>query len=203
MVDRLSILISGKGGIKLLGVPAVPYKCTEKTGPLVAEASMNLLREWNCADNITGMVFDTTSSNTGSQTAACVSIQSILRRPLYACRHHVGEIILSHIWEALKIETAKSPDISIFQRFKDNFQSLTYKDTAQLNIFKQPQDDIAQSQIADIVSLCKDLKKHQFRDDYKELMELTMVYIGAMDDQEIVFKFPGDRNPSAPGTLIR
>ena len=29
-VDRLPILISGKGGIKLLGVPAVPCKCTEK-----------------------------------------------------------------------------------------------------------------------------------------------------------------------------
>ena len=63
------------------------------------------------------------------------------------------------------------------KELKENM--LSHKDTAQLNIYKQPQDDIMQSQIADIVSLCKDLKKHQFRDDYKELMELTMVYIGA------------------------
>ncbi len=73
-----------------------------------------------CEDNICGMVFDTTSSNTGAHTAACVSLQTLLNRILlwFACRHHVGEVILTHVWEALKIETSLSPEISLFQRSK-------------------------------------------------------------------------------------
>lgn len=152
-VSPSPILFSGKGGIKLLGVPALPYTSTEKAGSLISEASMILLS----VENVTGMVFDTTSSKTGSQTAACVSLQLTLERPLlwFACRHHVGEIILSHVWDALNIEAAKSPEISIFQRFKENFDSITYRDTSQLNIFELDKiDDNMKFAIEGIVSLC-------------------------------------------------
>ena len=37
----------------------------EGIGVLIAEATTELLEEWGCADCIVGMVFDTTSSNTG------------------------------------------------------------------------------------------------------------------------------------------
>jgi len=66
------------GGVKLLGVPALPYKSGQKTGPVIAEITSNLLEEWSCKECITGMVFDTTSLNTGSLTAACVSNQTEL-----------------------------------------------------------------------------------------------------------------------------
>ena len=52
--------------MKLLGVPAIPHKSNEKTGPQIAAQSVQLLREWNCEESVVAMVFDTTSSNTGN-----------------------------------------------------------------------------------------------------------------------------------------
>ena len=117
-VERLPILLSGIGGIKLLGVPAIPYK-SSSAGEKIAQASLKLIKIQDCAKSLRGMVFDTTSSNTGAQTAACVSLQNALSKPLlwFACRHHIGEIILTHVWAVLNIETSKSPEISLFQRF--------------------------------------------------------------------------------------
>ena len=42
--------------------------------------------------------------------------------------------------------------------------------------------------IEGIVSLCKDLGKIQFTDDFKELIDLTLVYIGGMEG--IAFRQP-------------
>ena len=44
--ERLPIFISGIGGTKLLGVPAIPQKPHGKAD-LIARATLNLLEEWN------------------------------------------------------------------------------------------------------------------------------------------------------------
>ena len=62
-------LSTGIGGVKLLGVPYMVHKSTEKTGPQLATLTKELLEEWNCAAKVAGMVFDTTSANTGAITA--------------------------------------------------------------------------------------------------------------------------------------
>ena len=55
--------------MKLLGVPYLIHKSTDKSGPQVAAATKDQLDEWSCADSVTAMVFDTTASNTGRLTA--------------------------------------------------------------------------------------------------------------------------------------
>ena len=57
-------------------------------------------------------------SSTGHETAGCVSVQERLGRPLLwlGCRHHVGEVLLTHVWNALDIEVSKGPEVSVFQR---------------------------------------------------------------------------------------
>ena len=72
---------------------------------------MKLFKSWKCADGIVMMVFDTTASNTGHITAACIAIQESLGRALLwgACKHHIGERILVQVWDDLKIEADKSP----------------------------------------------------------------------------------------------
>ena len=72
------------------------------------------------------MVFDTTSSNTGAQTAAWVALQNTISKPLlwFTCRHHVGEVVLGHVWEVLKIKVSKSPKIQIFLRFRKHFSTI-------------------------------------------------------------------------------
>lgn len=56
----------GLTGVKLLGVPALPYKSTDTAGELVSAATLKLLDEWGCRENVKFMVFDTTSANTGN-----------------------------------------------------------------------------------------------------------------------------------------
>ena len=174
--ERLPILISGIGGGKLLGVPVQQHKTEERSGKKTAKATMDQLNIWKCEDNVKAMVYDTTASNTGALTAACVSIQEMLKRPLLwlACRHHVGERIQVHAWDAIKIEQSKSPEISVFARFKDNFEHLQYNNMDNLNYPLIP-DGLAQRRI-DIITLCKDALKKEFsRGDYKELITLTLV----------------------------
>ena len=56
----------------------------------------------------------------GSNEGACIHLLSELGTPLlwFACRQHVGEIILTHVWESLRIEASKSPEVSIFKRYR-------------------------------------------------------------------------------------
>ena len=67
--ERLPILLSGVGGVKPLGVLAIPHKLSDKTGTHIGKATKEQLDAWDCAANVTGMVFDTTSSNTGAISA--------------------------------------------------------------------------------------------------------------------------------------
>ena len=79
--ERLPILFSGVGGVKLLGIPAIPHKSSEKTGPQIGKATKEHLAAWGCAENTNGMVFDTTSFNTGAINAGCISVKQELCKP--------------------------------------------------------------------------------------------------------------------------
>lgn len=177
--ERLPILVSGVNGSKLLGVPVIVQGQEKlKFGEKVATSTKHLLEDWQCADNVKAMVFDTTASNTGLWTAACVKIQEVLGRELLwlACRHHVGEIILSHVWKFIQIETSTSPQIELFQRFKQHFRQFS---NVKSNHYDIPKVDMSRKFKGDqIVTLCKDALESGFdRGDYKELVVLTLVYL--------------------------
>ena len=192
-VERLPILLSGIGGIKLLGVPAILYK-SSSAGEKIAQASLELIKIWDCAKSLRGMVFDTTSSNTGAQTAACVSLQNALSKPLlwFACRHHIGEIILTHVWAVLNVETSKSPEISLFQRFQKFFPAISIADK-NFDIFDGTQNV---SKNEEIIALCNSyLAQPTNRDDYMELLQLTLLYLGDAETKATFTAF------SRPGAL--
>ena len=110
---RLAITIGDLREIKLLDIPSYKSGTDQQAG---ANLTCELLQSWQCSDTISNMVFDTTSSNTGHLTAACVGIQRDLGRLLLwsGCQHHVGELIVSHLFDDLKIESYKSPEVTIF-----------------------------------------------------------------------------------------
>jgi hypothetical protein len=125
--ERLTVVVGNSQELKLLGVPSYKFGTDRKCGEIIVDLTCCLLASWNCADNIMNMTFDTTAANTGSVTAACVSIQLKLGRALLwsACRHHVGEIILTHVFQDLQIEAFKSPEVTLFSRFRKNFELVT------------------------------------------------------------------------------
>jgi hypothetical protein len=120
--ERLTVVVGTADESKLLGVP--PYKpgTDRKSGEIIAKLTAGLLNEWACSNAIVNMAFDTTSSNTGHVTGACISIQQQLGRPLLwsGCRHHIGEVVVTHVFDDLKIEPSRAPTVTLFTRFKKN-----------------------------------------------------------------------------------
>lgn len=96
--ERLTVSVGNINDVKLLGVPSYKPGSGRGSGIIVSELAINLLEEWNCADRVVNMAFDTTASNTGHVSAACISIQEKLGRALLwsPCRHHIGEVVLNH-----------------------------------------------------------------------------------------------------------
>lgn len=61
VVERLPILVTGSGTEQLLG----SAKLSSGTGKNIASAVVGQLWEWDIADRVQAMCFDTTNSNTG------------------------------------------------------------------------------------------------------------------------------------------
>ena len=68
---------------------------------------------------------------TGQHTAACVSLQRDLGRPLLwlACRRHIGEVILSDCWDSLKFEASTGPSVMLFVRLVPNSFKIYFNST--------------------------------------------------------------------------
>ena len=193
--ERLAVSVGNSHDSKLLGVPSYTPGSGQSCGSIISELTCNLLEEWKCIDQVVNMAFDTTASNTGHISAACISIQEKVGRALLwsACRHHVGEVVLDHVFTDLKIEASKSPEVSLFSRFKKNFSLLPES---------QPQDwcrlDVTTYSVAAqkvICSLRDDAVQvaqsnlQQKRDDYLEFVELSLVFLdGYPEDRPFSFK---------------
>ena len=185
-VERLAILVSGKGTMKLLGVPML----SNGTGEAQAAAVFDALIEWGISDRIQAMAFDTTSSNTGNNIGACVLLERKLQRDLLhlACRHHIHELIVEKVFGTL-LETSSGPNIKLFERFSQVWDSIDKVPQSAL------QDTAAAGQLTDVSEIItfinQQLLQIQPRGDYKELLELALLFLGADDTGNITIKSPG------------
>ena len=73
----------------------------------------------------------------------------------------------------MEIETSKSPDISLFSRFRDNFRFLSSDETES---YQYAEDD---DRAEDIRFMCKRIlaSDSPIRGDYKEVLQLTLMYL--------------------------
>ena len=166
---RLSVSVSGKKH-KLLGVPSLGRGSLKKIyGQTVCNRVMEELQKWKCVNSIKGMVFDTTRTNTGVHTGACVTFQKSLGKPIFwlACRHHVLEIILSKVFCSLGIEKSTTPEIEIFKKFKDNWGNIRNHNDGNF-VYLEVTPEVRQKY--------QNLKFSGLRDDYRELVNLALIY---------------------------
>jgi len=114
-VNRLAVLVSGEGVMKLLGVP----KLNRGTGEEQANAVFQFLYEWNIVNRVNFVCFDTTASNTGIKKGACTILEQKIGRNLLglACRHHIFELIINKVFNSLPIKHQSGPDLLLFKTF--------------------------------------------------------------------------------------
>ena len=177
--ERLTVVVGDSTRVKLLGVPAYEKATDEAVGAIVAHCTADLLQKWGCSDNVVAMAFDTTAANTGHLTAACVAIQDELQRALLwlGCRYHVGEVILGHVFSALKLEVSKSPCIAMFERFRTHFDVL---DRKALQIFSEPEEPEARAVLRRLrveAVATTEAQKDLVRDDCRECALLTLAFL--------------------------
>ena len=97
-----------------------------------------------------------TSANTGHFTSACIQLQMDIGHPILSaeCFHHIGEVILTHVWNCLEIEVSKSPEITIFQRFRAVYTSLSTGDLENLSFPDITFTDIlSQEEVCSLISI--------------------------------------------------
>ena len=187
-VDQLPIIVSGSGIEQLLSVPKLP----SGTGRAMADAIIEAVSAWGIQDHIKALSFDTTSSNTGWKNGACVLIEMLLeRKVLYlACRHHIHEILLEEAF-SITMGPSSGPEILLFKRFKTFWPNIVigdYKPGVEVSVVAAALLDVS----ADV----KDFVIHQLglmhqRDDYRELLELTLIFLGGVPTRGVRFRKPG------------
>jgi len=85
-----------------------------------------LLEERNISEHVPCLFLDTTASNVGHKTGACTILERKLNKDLISllCRAHLHELILAKAFCVLNVETSSGPDIKLFQRFYEYWQSI-------------------------------------------------------------------------------
>jgi len=188
-VDRLAVVVSGNGVSQLLGVPRIPTG----TGECQAQAVYQCIEEWGIKNRIKALAFDTTASNTGEKKGACALLQQKFDCCLLhvACRHHMFEIVLEAVFHECMELKSSGPEIALFKRFqkqfgafqRDNFQ--TVLDDEALNQKLEPWKE-------EIASFCiEQLQIAQPRDDYREMLELSLIILGKTPSRGIRIIQPG------------
>ncbi|KAK3918013.1 Shikimate dehydrogenase (NADP(+)) [Frankliniella fusca] len=149
---------------------------------------MDAVREWELTECIVAVCFDTTSTNSGHRGGVCVLVEQAIGRDLLhlACRHHVFELVLGAAFEEA-LGHAKTPDIHpLFSQFKECWKDINkeYTVLSRAAIRRFPGD------------------KLQPRDDYKELLQLTVIFLGGLPHGGVSFRKPGAVNKTPRGPQL-
>ena len=121
---RVALVVSWKNNEMLLGAPNIP----SGTGKDPANVCIELVYKWNIAQQVRGLVFDSTASNTRINTGACTLIEKALGRKLVwvACRHYIMEVVLSSVFKAVMGDTT-GPCVEVFKRFQSQWDVINKK----------------------------------------------------------------------------
>ena len=103
------------------------------------------------------------------------------------------DVILTHIFKDLGVEVSKSPEITVFSQFRKNFDLLPHNDDQVLSplnstSFSEEVQVMIKQWVDDLLHLLQS-ELNLKRDDYREFVELCLVFIG--EEDTVKFKQPG------------
>jgi len=106
------------------------------------------------------------------------------------CRHHVHEIMLEEVF-TVSVGPSSGPDIALFKQFKAFWPAVVTNDykpgVADPEISTSIQDTASE-----VMNFCvSQLQKIQPRDDYRELLELVILFLSGVPTRGVHFNKPG------------
>lgn len=191
-VDRIAVAVSGNGSSKLLGIP----RAYSGTGICMAQVVFDEVKKWNITKNVVAMCSDTTNSNTGHKNGVVALLESQFFKDdliFFPCRHHQLEVILAGVFSEL-FGRSTGPNIQYFVDLQTNWSHIKKKSA--LNSlpaynFNTPFKAALRTEtIACLQSLLADNSSYIPRDDYRELIDLTLLILG-VPNPTYVLKTPG------------
>ena len=105
----------------------------------------------------------------------------------------MGELIVSHLFDDLKIESSKSPEVALFSRLRKiwNLIPLHQRPLQHLNIENFPENvrSLVTEWRNDLIEMAQ-MKIKYIREDYRELLKLCVPYVNT-DYYNVKFRRPG------------
>ena len=158
---------------KILSIVEMENSGAEEGVSSVIEA----LRKWKInKKNIIGCVFDTTNTNSGWKSGIVVRLEKFLeQRVMHVyCRHHIFERMVNDVIDVY-LGPSTAPEELSYKFLIDNWNKLKLCDWEVIQIDRRTQVD-------DIIAFTTEMHKLDFRDDYQEIVNLTLILLGAFPD---------------------
>ena len=184
---RLALSVNCEGENILLAIPV----CVNSSGECQTDVIVEVLEFYGLKDEIKGLVFDTTASNTGKEKGVCSRVSEFLKRPLLylACRHHIYEC---HIKNVSKIfRSTCGPDNPLFTKLLSEFSKMEI-DRTKLCKYEYGKSNHLDNAAKISLGVCSMLLTEGMlpRGDYRELAELVIFYLSP-EDAKIKIRQPG------------
>lgn len=121
-------------------------------------------------------------------------IPVLLKRKMLAlaCRHHIAEIVLKHVFE-IHGATSKSNNLDCFKDFQTRFNCKLPTITRFKTILRSPRmKRLAAPWRDSVIAFCRlQLINQHPRDDYRELLELVVMFLGEVPPGGVHFRKAG------------
>lgn len=191
--ERLPIVGSQCDSECILRVPKLP----DKTGRSAALAVHNTLAEYGLLDTVQAVCTDTEASNTGNKNGSVVILEELLDRTLLylACKHHMYELVLKAVFvEKCMGGQTKNPKVEMFERLKDKWNDFDLDSFDAGTMDDTVKEQLSEEFVEEMRQFClHNLEKDQCRADYREFLELVVIFLDG--------DLPGGNRLKKPGPM--
>lgn len=176
-------------------VPLGLFRVDSKSSLNCVLVIINAIKKHSLQQRVVGVVCDTERVNTGRRSGICLELERALKTDLLnlMCRHHIFEVVLKDVFEAIFGGTTGAR-ITTFDSLKKNWNRIKSNGFRYAPMTDDEMGDpmvfeFAQNAIHSISSIAK---HHHFRDDYAELQDLALKFLGIRTSKS--FNVPGATN---------
>ena len=143
-------------------------------------AVIDSLQRWNISKNqIVGCVFDTTNTNSGWKTGVVVCLEEYLDKRIIHiyCRHHVFERMVNDV-VSVCLGPSSAPEELSYKFLINNWKRINTNNREKLQISRKTRHELQ-----DVIEYAtKTLNNVKIKDDYQEILRLTLVLLGALPE---------------------